>query len=154
VCHRLLAHYLAVPLELVTLHQRQHIRCMHDGVPHHLLLIDTQRLLREQWIGRGGPLNCPPRSTDALGPSKEFGALSADQWHGAVTTARAECLSGDLSVTRNFRQSLHLWTTKLKIVLTCMRTTRSICYRDQTGIAHTQQALVSERVLTGILLLI
>ena len=43
----------------------------HDGAPSHYALCSRQvvnEILNEKWIGRGGPVACPPRSPDLTSP--------------------------------------------------------------------------------------
>jgi hypothetical protein len=57
---------LPVPLEHVSLHQQQ-LWFMQDGAPPHFLPIVRQHVNQtfgEQWIGLGGPVNRPTRSSD------------------------------------------------------------------------------------------
>jgi hypothetical protein len=64
--HRVLVNDLPVLLEQVLLHQRKHMRFMHDGTPSHFLGTLRQRLNQtsgEEWRGRGGQVNWPTRSS-------------------------------------------------------------------------------------------
>ena len=54
-------------LENVPLQVRQRLWFQHDGAPAHFAL-DVREYLNNvfpnRWIGRGGPVQCPPRSPD------------------------------------------------------------------------------------------
>jgi hypothetical protein len=48
----------------------------------------------------------------AAGTRRGFGVFSTNQWLRGITAPSTECLSGESSETRNFRQSAHLCATK------------------------------------------
>ena len=58
-------------MEGVPLHVRMNMWMQHDGVPLHYALCSKQvmnEIFDEKWIGRGGPVACPPRSPDLTSP--------------------------------------------------------------------------------------
>jgi hypothetical protein len=91
--HRFYLGAIPVLLEHAPLHQRQHMRFMHDGAPPHFVSFVGQHLnqtLYEQWIGQGGLVNWPARSPD-LNP--------LDFWlWGHLNTSVYSAPSNDLEV--------------------------------------------------------
>jgi hypothetical protein len=65
-----------------------------------------------------------------------------------------ECLSGDSSETRNFRQSAHVCKKKLKVVLKYMEPHRASAVEITRTSPIFQQAMVSGHMMTGTALLI
>jgi hypothetical protein len=62
---------LPILLEHVPLHQQQHMSFMRDGAPPYFLRIIRQHLNQifgERTIGRGSPVDWPPRSPDLNPP--------------------------------------------------------------------------------------
>jgi hypothetical protein len=116
---------------------------------HHLIfsaLWDSTwtRFPMNQSIGRGGPVSWSARSPNLnpldlwlWGHLKDFGLFNADQWFRGITATSRQCLSRELSETRNFpTECASLWDEELKVVLKCMGTTRSIYCTDHIYIAH------------------
>jgi hypothetical protein len=126
------------------IHQRQHMWFMHGGAPPHFLHTVTQHLnqtLREQWIGRGGPVNWPA-------PSPALILLDFWLWKHlyslvysapinelrGITATSIECLSGDFQQFST--ECAPLCDEELNVVLKCMGVTWNIRCRDHTNIAH------------------
>jgi hypothetical protein len=66
VCPHFLVNYLQALLENMFLHQRQGV-FMHDEAPPHFLPTVRKHMNQtfgKQWIGRGGPVSRPSRSSD------------------------------------------------------------------------------------------
>jgi hypothetical protein len=131
-----------------------------SGAPPHSLRLVRQRLNQtfgEQWTGCGGPVNWLARYRD-LNP------LNFCLW-GHLKTLVYSALINDLPVN-GYRipvssfvwlqefgtQRVSLCDEELKIVLKWIGTTRIICCRDYTNIAHTR-ALVSEQLTATVLLI-
>jgi hypothetical protein len=124
VCHRFLLWiiYQYSGNTFLFIKDNTYMWLIHDGAPPNFLCIVRQHLnqtFNEQWIGRGGPVNWRAWSPDLypldfwLWGHLDFDVLNADQWFGGITATSRECLSGDSSETRNFRQSAHLCATKI-----------------------------------------
>jgi hypothetical protein len=102
VYHHFLVNYLAVLLEHMPLHQRQHMWFMHDGAPPQFLRTVRQHLSQtfgEQWIRRRGPVNWPARSPD-LNP--------LDFWpYGHLNTSVYSALINDFKVLQQRVENAH-----------------------------------------------
>jgi hypothetical protein len=146
VYYRFLVNGLPELMEHVPLHQRQHIWFTHDLAPPHFLRTLTQHLNKafgEQWIGCEGPVNW-----HAWSP----GFNSLDFWLlGAPKSLVYSTPISDIEVlqqrvqmpVRTFGWNQEFSTKyaplceeKLKVVLECMGTKRSICCRDDTNFAR------------------
>ena len=58
-------------MENVPLHVRMNVWMQDDGAPPHCALCSRQvinEIFEEKWIGRGGPVDWPPRSPDLTSP--------------------------------------------------------------------------------------
>jgi hypothetical protein len=90
-----------------------------------------------EWIGRGGPVKWPARSSELnrldFGLWRHVKSLLYSQ---PIADLNYHSLSGDKSKTRIFflKGYALLRDEELKVVLTCLRTTQSICYRDYRNI--------------------
>jgi hypothetical protein len=124
---------------------------VHDGSPPHILRIARQHMnqaFREERIRSWGPVSWLAWSLTSIsallgvGTLQGFGVFIADQWLRGITAARRECMSGDSSETRNFRQSAHL----------CAMKSWKLCWNawePHIALPIYQQALISRCVLTG-----